>query len=486
MSRSSKAMLLLSFLVLPINNVVSQTIFAVVGDYGDGSSDELAVAAMINSWEPAFIVTVGDNYYGSSSQIDHEIGIAYADWIKPYSGVYGSDTATVNRFFPAIGNHEYYHALGPQAYMDYFSWLDKAYYDFVIDNVHFFILDHYNGYSSSDNGYEQNDGTDSASDQALWFYNQIDACVANHLHWRVVVTHIPPYSSDKDEEWVRWPYKGHGAHVLISGHSHTYERIIIDDFPYIVNGLGGKSIYSFGSTIEGSEAQYNSDYGAQLVTVDGTEMKLEFWSVGTAFSYVPQLQDTWTITEGALPVELAFFTGSQNGNNVELRWRTETEVNNYGFELERSAKNTDWRYIGFVEGHGNSNSPKQYNFSDTEINQSGTYYYRLKQIDSDGTYEYSDVVDVEVGVPNDFYLGQNYPNPFNPETRIDYTLPEKQLVSLKVYNTLGELVGELVNEEKEAGSYSVTLDGSNIPSGVYIYRLQTSSFAANKKMTLLK
>jgi len=186
------------------------------------------------------------------------------------------------------------------------------------------------------------------------------------------------------------------------------------------------------------------------------------------------------------PVELVYFAGNLNGNNVDLRWRTETEVNNYGFDIERTKDNSDWLTIGFVEGYGNSNSPKQYNFSDADINQSGTYYYRLKQIDNDGTYEYSDVVSVEVGVPNNFYLSQNYPNPFNPETSIDFTLPEKQLVSLRIYNTLGELVGELVNEEREAGSYSVTFDASRLPSGVYIYRLQTSSFAANKKMTFLK
>ena len=187
-----------------------------------------------------------------------------------------------------------------------------------------------------------------------------------------------------------------------------------------------------------------------------------------------------------LPVELAFFAGAVNGNNIELRWRTETEVNNYGFDIERTKDNADWLTIGFVEGHGNSNSPKLYNFVDFDINQSGTYYYRLKQIDNDGTYEYSDVVRVEVGVPDNFYLSQNYPNPFNPSTRIDFTLPEKKLVSLRIYNPLGELVDELVNEVKEAGSYSVTFDASKLPSGVYIYRLQTSSFTDNKKMTLLK
>ena len=187
-----------------------------------------------------------------------------------------------------------------------------------------------------------------------------------------------------------------------------------------------------------------------------------------------------------LPVELVYFAGNLNGNKIELRWRTETEVNNYGFDIERSKDKSDWLTIGFAEGHGNSNSPKQYNFTDADIGLSGNYYFRLKQIDNDGTYEYSDVVSVEVGVPNNFYLSQNYPNPFNPETRIDFTLPEKQFVSLRIYNTLGELVRELVNEERETGSYSVTFDASGLPSGVYIYRIQTSSFAANKKMTFLK
>jgi len=146
--------------------------------------------------------------------------------------------------------------------------------------------------------------------------------------------------------------------------------------------------------------------------------------------------------------------------------------------------------LGFVEGNGNSNSPKQYNFIDTDIRQSGKYYYRLKQIDNDGTFEYSDVVMVTVGVSVLFALSQNYPNPFNPETRIDYTLPEKQNVSLRVYNMLGEMVQELVNEVKPAGTYTVTFDGSSaasgLPSGIYVYRIQTEGFSENKKMTFLK
>jgi len=197
-------------------------------------------------------------------------------------------------------------------------------------------------------------------------------------------------------------------------------------------------------------------------------------------------QFTITTDFSPLPVELAFFTASLNGNNIVLRWRTETEVNNYGFDIERTKDKSDWVTIGFVEGHGNSNSPKQYNFIDTEIDRSGKYYYRLKQIDNDGTYEYYDVVTVEVSVPENFYLSQNYPNPFNPETRIDYTLPEKQFVSLRIYNTLGELVAELVNEINEAGSYSVKFNASKLPSGTYIYNIFAGKYSAANKMSLLK
>jgi Secretion system C-terminal sorting domain len=107
-------------------------------------------------------------------------------------------------------------------------------------------------------------------------------------------------------------------------------------------------------------------------------------------------------------------------------------------------------------------------------------------MDNDGTYEYSEVVIIEANIPNDLYVIRNYPNPFNPETNIEFTLPEKQLVSLRIYNTLGEEVTELVNDIKEAGKYSVKFDGSNLSSDVYFYRFETPSFAKSDKMILLK
>ncbi|MGD8306009.1 MAG: T9SS type A sorting domain-containing protein [Ignavibacteria bacterium] len=192
-------------------------------------------------------------------------------------------------------------------------------------------------------------------------------------------------------------------------------------------------------------------------------------------------------TDEPTPVELSYFNGLVNGNVIELSWRTETEINNYGFYVERSLDLTnDWYTIGFVNGNGNSNSPKDYSFTDSDVNINGTAYYRLKQIDNDGTYEYSNVVTVEMGVQGDVQLSQNYPNPFNPSTRIRFTIPERQKITLRVYNLMGELVSELVNEIREPGSYSELFDASGLPSGMYFYTLTAGRFSKSVKMSLIK
>jgi len=249
--------------------------------------------------------------------------------------------------------------------------------------------------------------------------------------------------------------------------SNSYAPGTISDI-----ALGSANNYYFSGSVDGD--------------ADETRTELTNPSNWTSYGGTSFLDLTTSIGNGALPVELSFFTCALNGNNVQLRWKTETEVNNYGFEIERSNDNSIWTTINFVEGSGNSNSPKNYHYFDSDIGQSGNYYYRLKQIDNDGTYKYSDVITVEVGAPDKYTLSQNYPNPFNPETRINFSLPVKQFVSLKVYNTLGELVKELINEYKEAGSYSIVFNASDLASGIYIYRLETQNFVMNKKMTLIK
>ncbi|MCF6270624.1 MAG: cellulase family glycosylhydrolase [Melioribacteraceae bacterium] len=181
-----------------------------------------------------------------------------------------------------------------------------------------------------------------------------------------------------------------------------------------------------------------------------------------------------------LPVELIKFFATIVRNKVQINWQTATEVNNYGFEIERSSfqkdgttpVRTDWKMIGFVEGHGNSNSPKDYSFIDAD-NLSGLVKYRLKQIDTDGSFEYSNIIEVEINSPKEFKLSQNYPNPFNPSTIIRYDIPngDAMFVTLKVYNSLGEEIEALVNERQTSGSYEVEFNAKNLSTGIYFYRL---------------
>ena len=170
-----------------------------------------------------------------------------------------------------------------------------------------------------------------------------------------------------------------------------------------------------------------------------------------------------------------------------LNWETATEINNYGFEVQRQSGSDDWSKIGFVEGYGNSNSPKQYSFTDASVSKSGIYYYRLKQIDIDGKYEYSDVVNVNLNVAEISYqLNQNYPNPFNPSTTISYTLPEQTFVQLTVYNVFGEEVAKLVKDVKQMGTHTIVFNAKNMASGMYYYTLETEDFITTKKLILLK
>ena len=188
-----------------------------------------------------------------------------------------------------------------------------------------------------------------------------------------------------------------------------------------------------------------------------------------------------------LPVELTSFTTSVRSNTVHLNWETATEVDNYGFEVERKDNSTTWTKIGFVEGHYTSNSPKYYNFSDKPTG-TGKYSYRLKQIDNDGKFEYSPEVEVLIdNLPNGYLLEQNYPNPFNPETSIKFVLKENTKATLKVYNPMGELVATLFDGIADAGRYyDIKFSGTNLASGLYIYTLDAGKYRQTRKMILLK
>ena len=192
------------------------------------------------------------------------------------------------------------------------------------------------------------------------------------------------------------------------------------------------------------------------------------------------------IIDAPLPVELSSFTASVKENVIDLKWETKTEVNNYGFNVERRINGGEWNTLGFVEGHGNSNSPKEYSFTDNDLFAGGSkFQYRLKQIDNDGQFEYSDVVEVEI-VPTKFELSQNYPNPFNPSTTIRFSLPKETKLKINLYSMLGELVETIAEGNYEMGNYKVNVNAGNLPSGVYIYRLESSEFVQVRKMVLIK
>jgi hypothetical protein len=238
------------------------------------------------------------------------------------------------------------------------------------------------------------------------------------------------------------------------------------------------------------------------VTVPNNTNATYYWGTllgGKTYEWYVTIEDennnittgpTWSfITDPALPVELSSFTAKVKDNNVILNWRTETEVSNYGFEVERSNNQSNWTKIGFVEGHGNSNSPKNYIFTDKNPVGGSNFYYRLKQIDTDGKSAYSDPVEVSF-IPDEYLLYQNYPNPFNPTTTIQFSLIADNWVNISVYSVLGEKVETLTDGQLEKGIHEVKLNASNLASGVYIYKLSVGKngedYTGIKKMMILK
>ncbi len=200
----------------------------------------------------------------------------------------------------------------------------------------------------------------------------------------------------------------------------------------------------------------------------------------------------WTALSGTVPVELVAFNAKLIANEIELTWATATETNNFGFDIERlTSSNTAtsaWEKIGFVKGHGTTTEPKSYSFRDNVRALAGatTVSYRLKQLDLDGAFEYSKVVEINLTTGlTSFSLAQNYPNPFNPTTTIEFTIPAMTQTSLKVYNMLGQEIATLVNQTLIPGQYQVEFDGAQLSSGMYVYVLSTSNPALVEKRTML-
>jgi tartrate-resistant acid phosphatase type 5 len=243
------------------------TRFAVIGDFGLAGDPERDVANLVKNWNPEFIITTGDNNYpdGRAETIDENIGQYFHEYIYPYVGQYGTGSEA-NRFFPALGNHDW-NTDRAQPYFDYFTLPgNERYYDFVWGTVHLFAVD-------SDS--REPDGVGRSSIQAQWLQEKL---AASSSPWNIVYMHQPPYASSGDGSivWAQWPYQAWGVTAVLAGHSHVYERLSVDGFPYFVNGLGGGPRYALGAPIPGSQIHYRDDYGAMFIEATPEKIIFQF------------------------------------------------------------------------------------------------------------------------------------------------------------------------------------------------------------------
>jgi PKD repeat protein len=360
--RTLAALLLLSDTAV----VQAATTFAIIGDYGMDNTAEGSVATLVKGWSPEFIVTTGDDYYSSAgnesgNRFHESTGKYYCEFLQAVAGTSTclSGTATpTNRFFPVLGNHDYSDTSNggmlPNVYTTYFTLPgsgisvgsvpsgNERYYDFVWGPVHFFMLNSGSQVSSNNcTTGEEPQGCNGSSAQAGWLQSALTASTAS---WKVVVLHKVPFSSDASHgstTFMQWPYEAWGADFVVGGHSHTYERIIRDEngdgttIPYIVNGLGGASRYSFGTPVAGSEVRYNGNWGAMRVTATDAQMTLEFYSIDNGGT----LRDTYQLPVQSCVVgqdceQIAFQNGvaptASYAGNADTFLSQATAAINYG------------------------------------------------------------------------------------------------------------------------------------------------------------
>ena len=256
--------------VTPVTPEKPPVKFAIIGDFGINSAAEGQVAQLVAGWEPAFVLTTGDNNYpnGDSTTLDRNVGQYYHRFIYPYLGSYGAGADT-NRFFPALGNHDIRTA-GAAPHFRYFTLPgNERYYEFRKGEAHIFVL-----HSNS----AEPDGISQTSVQGQWLRDRLQSSTAA---WKIVTMHHPPFSSASHGSsfWMQWPYRSWGANAVISGHDHVYERLEVDSMLYITNGLGGANTYSFKTPLPGSVVRYQARHGAMLVSADKKELQLRFINV---------------------------------------------------------------------------------------------------------------------------------------------------------------------------------------------------------------
>ncbi|MEO6435622.1 MAG: metallophosphoesterase, partial [Tepidisphaeraceae bacterium] len=352
------------------------TRFAIIGDMGE-SAALLQLRDMIVSWNPEFITSVGDVNNQNDTDFDETAGKAFHDWISPYVGNYGAGSpGGVNRFWPTFGNHDW-GVGGFQPWLDYFTLPgNERYYKVSLGNIEFFFV-------NSDE--HEPDGNFPGSTQYNWLQSNLTASTAQ---WQLVFTHHPPYASGGQLSWenMQWPYQQWGADAVISGHSHVYERIIRNGFPYFINGVGGWNFSQFfDPPVSGSQFRYNSDYGAMLVESTATSINFKFYK-RTGELLDEQTIGTATPSTPTAPSALA--TLPISSSQIRLNW-TDNSSNETGFRVERSTEGTNFSEIA-------TTAAGVATYTDSGRTPGVTYSYRVRAYNGTGNSLYSNTASAAI------------------------------------------------------------------------------------------
>ncbi len=308
--------------------------------------------------------------------------------------------------------------------------------------------------------------------------------------------------ADGDSVFTIGAVGSNGIRSSFSSVGNTFDGRVKPDFMAMGSGVYAASSVGGSSYTNVNGTSFSCPIAAGVVAVllsfnpSLTPMQIrEILRNTSSNSLNPDREYGWGIIDAlaainyALPVELISFNASLSGSNVNLSWITATELNSYGFSIERARENSSFLQIGFVNASGNSASIKTYKFVD-ELLTSGKYYYRLKQIDMDGKFEYSPEVEITINNPGQFSVSQNYPNPFNPSTKVKYSIPFDSHIKMNLFDVLGNKVGEIFEGDIEAGYHEITISASAfskpLSSGVYFLKLETQGFQKSIKLTLAK
>ncbi len=517
------------FVTAPAANTRKRSRIWVLGDSGTANKNQRAVRdayfVFTDTSHTDLWVMLGDNAYRDGTDDEYQSAVfdIYPKMLRK------------SVLWPAFGNHDGHSASSPTesgAFYDIFTLPTnaeaggvasetEAYYSFDYANIHFICLNSHDMPRSQD------------GEMLSWLRDDL---AANTLDWTIAFWHHPPYSqgshdSDRESKLIQMRtnalpiLEDGGVDLVLTGHSHSYERsFLLDEHYGDSSALADSMIIDAGDgRLDGDNAYYKATLGpasheGAVYIVAGSSGKISGGSLDHPAMYISLnvlgsvvldvdssrmdvtfldntgvKRDYFTFLKGSIdvpvPVELTSFSASVSESKVLLKWQTQTETNNYGFDVERSTTSY-WQRIGFVRGKGTIVRPQAYEFRDdlSEITPGAFYVrYRLKQIDTDGAIEYSQVISIALALPTEAQLEQNYPNPFNPTTNISYTVPDSDVVTLKIYDMLGREVRTLVHGLQPAGTHSVHFSESRIASGTYFYTLQIGKdFVQTKRMTIVR